>query len=269
MSDLRFEFGRNWKAFSRSIDEQRIESSISNLKALLQEECLDGRSFLDIGCGSGLSSVAAVRMGAQVHGFDYDQNSVDASLDNLSRFCKGKGWKVEQGSALDKQYMESLGAFDVVYSWGVLHHTGKMWVGIDEAAQRVKAGGKLALAIYNDQGGASRRWHGLKKTYVKSPAVIRFLIVLLAALFFEGRAALVRLVRLQNPLPFSDWRKRREERGMAIWHDLVDWVGGYPFEVAKPEEVFDFLRSRGFRLEGIRTCAGGHGCNEFLFSKNL
>jgi hypothetical protein len=52
---------------------------------------------------------------------------------------------------------------------------------------------------------------------------------------------------------------------MSRWHDLVDWVGGYPFEVAKPETVFEFFRGRGFELEWMLTCAGKPGCNQFVF----
>ena len=53
---------------------------------------------------------------------------------------------------------------------------------------------------------------------------------------------------------------------MSPWHDIVDWVGGYPFEVAKPEPIFGFYRDRGFRLQALKTCAGGLGCNELLFN---
>jgi hypothetical protein len=53
-------------------------------------------------------------------------------------------------------------------------------------------------------------------------------------------------------------------RGMSYWRDVVDWIGGYPFEVAKPEQVFRFLRDRSFRLTEMIT-AQGHGCNQFVF----
>lgn len=163
--------------------------------------------------------------------------------------------------------MVGLGQFDVVYSWGVLHHTGAMWVGLELAAQAVVPGGKLAIAIYNDQGGASRRWLRVKRMYVEGGAVRRAVLLAAFAAFFDIRSALIKLVRLQNPLPFRDWQERKGMRGMSYWHDLVDWIGGYPFEVAKPEEIFNFYRDRGFVLEAITTCAGGHGCNEFLFVK--
>ncbi|MCZ7594407.1 MAG: hypothetical protein M5U16_05400 [Hyphomicrobium sp.] len=156
----------------------------------------------------------------------------------------------------------------MVYSWGVLHHTGAMWRGVALASAGVAPGGRLMLALYNDQGGATRRWLAVKRLYVNSPQPIRWVLVAGVGLLFEARAALIKVSRLQNPLPFADWRKRKSERGMSVWHDLVDWVGGYPFEAAKPELVLEFLRSRGFTLESMSTCGGGHGCNEFVFRRS-
>jgi 2-polyprenyl-3-methyl-5-hydroxy-6-metoxy-1,4-benzoquinol methylase len=262
----RFHFGRNWSGYIRHLNRERIESSILGIQKILQQESLEGRRFLDIGSGSGLSSLAAYFLGAEVHGFDFDLDSVQTSRQVLQTYASDSDrWNIEQGSALDEGYMTSLGLFDVVYAWGVLHHTGAMWRALELAAERVRPGGKLAIAVYNDQGGASRRWRALKRAYVKSPRVLKGLIVGGVGVFFETRAAAIRLVRFQNPLPFEDWKKRRQDRGMTIFHDLVDWVGGYPFEVAKPEEVIDFLRPRGFCLNGLKTCGGGHGCNEYLF----
>lgn len=56
---------------------------------------------------------------------------------------------------------------------------------------------------------------------------------------------------------------------MSHWHDWIDWVGGYPFEVAKPELIFDFYRDRGFTLHNMTTCGGGGGCNEFVFIRQV
>jgi len=262
----RFAFGRNWDRFARLITEERIDAAVAALRQALRCDSLAGKRFLDIGCGSGLSSLAALRLGAEVHAFDYDPESVATARRVLQQFAPvGATFVVEQGSALDAAYMAGLGVFDVVYAWGVLHHTGAMWKGVQLAADRVAPGGRLLLALYNDQGGASRRWLALKRLYGRSTWPLRAALVAAVGLWFEGRSALIRIVRLQNPLPFADWRKRKAERGMSIWHDLVDWVGGYPFEVAKPEQVLDYLRPRGFVLEAMVTQAGGHACNEFLF----
>jgi len=262
----RFAFGRNWDQFSHLISEERIAASVEGLRRLLRCDDLSGKTFLDIGCGSGLSSLAALRLGATVRAFDFDADSVATTRRLLDKAAPpGARFTVLQGSVLDTAFMDSLGRFDVVYSWGVLHHTGAMWPAIEAAAARTDRGGRFALALYNDQGGASRRWLAIKRLYVDGSRPLRWALVGIIGAWFEGRAALIRLVRGQNPLPLADWRGRSQDRGMSVWHDLIDWVGGYPFEVAKPEAVFEFLRSRGFQLDGLSTCAGGHGCNEFCF----
>jgi len=262
----RFEFGKNWTNFLLRLDETRILKAEKSLKQMLELKSLEGKTFLDIGSGSGLFSLAARRLGATVHSFDYDALCV-ACTEELKRryFPQDDHWKVEKGDVLDAGHLKSLGKYDVVYSWGVLHHTGAMWRAMENVIPSVTLGGKLFISIYNDQGNASRRWRMLKKLYNKSSNIIRFILVLLVGLFWIIRTSLVRLSHLQNPLPFKEWADTEKERGMSVWHDLVDWVGGYPFEVAKPEEVFDFYRQRGFELVRLKTRGGGLGCNEYVF----
>ena len=134
-------------------------------------------------------------------------------------------------------------------------------------ANTVAMGGSLCLAIYNDQGGASRRWLAIKRTYHWLPAWLQPGWVLLIAGFYETKFALVRLLRGRNPLPFADWRQKKQDRGMSVWHDWVDWIGGLPFEVATPEQVIVPLRERGFVLEDLKTVGSGWGCNEYVFSR--
>jgi len=264
----RFEFGKNWINFLSRLDETRILEAERSLKQMLELKSLEGKTFLDIGSGSGLFSLAARRLGATVHSFDYDALCV-ACTEELKRryFPQDDHWKVEKGDVLDAGHLKSLGKFDVVYSWGVLHHTGAMWRAMENVIPLVTLGGKLFISIYNDQGNASRRWRMLKKLYNKSSNIIRFILVLLVGLFWIIRTSLVRLSHLQNPLPFKEWADTKKERGMSVWHDLVDWVGGYPFEVARPEEVFDFYRQRGFELVRLKTRGGGLGCNEYVFGR--
>ena len=259
--EARFAFGRNWSAFLTSVNEAHIEKSCQAIRDLVGLADLRGKRFLDIGCGSGLSSLAALRLGAEVFSFDFDTDSVLASRTLKQRFSgMDSRWRIEQGSVLDERFLSGLGSWDVVYSWGVLHHTGSMWQAVENAARLVAPEGRFALALYNDQGYISDRWRRIKRNYVSQRWMRPFLI---AASFIQiwGWPLLLDLKHLQ---PGRSWREYGRERGMSAWHDLVDWVGGYPFEVAKPEEVFDFCRARGFTLERLIT-RQGRGCNEFCF----
>lgn len=258
----RFEFGENWTRFLSLLDEERLRQAEASLAAMLETPSLEGKSFLDIGCGSGLFSLAARRLGARVHSLDYDPQSVACARELRRRyFPEDAGWRIEQGSVLDRAYMESLGRFDVVYSWGVLHHTGNMALALENAALPVAAGGLLFISIYNDQGKRSRRWLTVKRLYNRWRALRPLLLAGAAALLW-WRPTVKDFLRLR---PFQSWRRYGRERGMSAWHDVVDWVGGYPFEVAKPEVIFDFYRQRGFELRRLATCGGSLGCNEFVF----
>jgi len=263
----RFEFGANWARFLGTLDEGRIREAEKSLAAMLGVTTLAGRTFLDVGCGSGLFSLAAWRLGARVHSFDYDPKSVACARELHRRFA-GKGgpeWRIEEASVLDKSYIGSLGQYDVVYSWGVLHHTGHMWPALTAVSDLVKPGGSLFIAIYNDQGKTSRRWTTVKKAYNRLPPPLRFL-VLWPAFWHLWWRRLAKDVLLGQP--GKSWREYRQLRGMSAWWDVVDWVGGYPFEVAKPEEIFDFYRQRGYHLERLRTEGGSLGCNEFVFQRS-
>ncbi len=261
----RFEFGKNWAWFLTTLNDAKIDEAIRSLKEMLGVSTLEGARFLDIGSGSGLFSLAARRLGAQVDSFDYDPNSVACTRELRRRyFPDDPQWRVERGSALDEAYVRALGQFDIVYSWGVLHHTGEMWKALANAAIPVTPGGKFFIAIYNDQGTASQRWTTVKKAYNKLPKPLRFTVVWPSFWALYWRPLVKDTLRLRPFRTFSEYGK---VRGMSLWRDLIDWVGGYPFEVAKPEEIFDFFRDRGFSLLRLRTAGGSMGCNEFVFEK--
>jgi 2-polyprenyl-3-methyl-5-hydroxy-6-metoxy-1,4-benzoquinol methylase len=265
----RFAFGENWTAFLAALNEDRINQAVESLRVMLGVASLGGKRFLDLGSGSGLFSLAAHRLGAAVVSVDFDPQSVACTQELRQRFGnESQSWEVRQGSVLDAGLMESLGQADVVYSWGVLHHTGQMDRAIELAAARVKPGGRYFIAIYNDQGGASRRWLAIKKMYHRLPTQLRPLWVVLVAGCYELKFALARLARLKNPLPFADWRAKQADRGMSVWHDWVDWIGGLPFEVATPERIIVPLRKHSFTLENLKTVGKGWGCNEYVFSKS-
>jgi len=261
----RFQFGRNWRSFLGVLNDERIAEAEKSLAQMLETHAVKEKRFLDIGSGSGLFSLAARRLGARVYSFDYDPDSV-ACARELKRkyFPDDPDWTIEQGSVLDHDYMASLGQFDVVYAWGVLHHTGKMALALENAGKAVARDGKLYIAIYNDQGGKSRRWRTIKRLYC-SGVVGKWVVSAVFIPYFSGAGLGVDIVKGQNPLTrYSEYKR---SRGMSRVHDWFDWLGGYPFEVAKPEDIIHWFIDRGFVLKRLKTCGGSLGCNEFVFQR--
>jgi SAM-dependent methyltransferase len=263
----RFAFGSNWRAFIELIDDARIEAATDSLTRALGLADLSGRTFLDAGCGSGLFSLAAHRLGAKVRSFDFDAEAVAAAGELRRRFAPRSDWTIERGSLLEERYVEELGRFDVVYSWGVLHHTGDLWRATDLVSRLPASDGLLYVSVYNDQGLASRAWRRVKRRYNASGPLTRRLLVAASAAYLGRHRPVRRLAGLVRGDARGMRHRAPRARGMSAKHDLVDWVGGYPFEVAKPEEVFAFLRERGYELRHLKTCAGGLGCNEYVFTR--
>jgi len=249
----RFNFGENWNRFLKILDEGRIQVAEKSLKHMLGVQNLNGKCFLDIGSGSGLFSLAARRLGAKVHSFDYDPGSVECTAELKRRyFPNDVHWKIEEGDVLSISFLNSLGQFDIVYAWGVLHHTGAMWQALENVVPLVAEGGKLFISIYNDQGRISHYWTIIKRFYNRSSRLTKLIMTLIFLGYFGIPKVLFRM---------------EKERGMSFYHDVVDWIGGYPFEVGKPELIFDFYRDKGFVLMKMKTRIG-LGCNEFLFSRS-
>jgi 2-polyprenyl-6-hydroxyphenyl methylase/3-demethylubiquinone-9 3-methyltransferase len=164
--------------------------------------------------------------------------------------------------------MLGLGTFDIVYSWGVLHHTGQMWKALEHATIPVPSGGRLFIAIYNDTGTQSRRWRWIKKTYNDLPRLMRIPFAVAVTLPGELRSLAGATLRLRPGEYIRSWTGYRCGRGMNRWHDIIDWVGGYPYEFAMPDQIFDFYRSRGFTLTRMKCGGAGLGCNEFVFERS-
>ena len=263
----RFAFGQNWTAFLALVDDERITSAEESLRDKLGD--LTGKRLLDVGSGSGLFSLAARNLGARVTSFDFDPQSVACTRELRRRYrADDRDWTITQGSALDLDFVDELGTFDVVYSWGVLHHTGDMWQALSNVDYAVAPGGVLFISIYNDQGRSSRNWKRIKRAYnLSGPITQRLIIGSARAHFWRHDLDLLgRLYRVANRMPRGRVARSRM-RGMDSERDLIDWIGGWPFEVARPEQIFQLYRERGYTLDHLLTCAGGIGCNEFVFTK--
>jgi 2-polyprenyl-3-methyl-5-hydroxy-6-metoxy-1,4-benzoquinol methylase len=260
----RFEFGKNWRVYLNGLTDEKIEIAKQSLADMLECNDLEGKKFLDVGCGSGLFSLAATKLGASVHSLDFDPYSVRCTELLRERYPSQNEWVIQEGSILNKDYIASLGIFDIVYSWGVLHHTGNMQRALENVQIPVKEKGKLFIAIYNDQGKASLRWKKIKKIYNSGALGKAFIISVFFSYFFlRGLAA--DILRFKNPAKrYADYKKRR---GMSMVRDWYDWLGGYPFEVASPEAIFEYYKKNNYKLTRLKTTSGW-GCNQFVFEKS-
>lgn len=260
-----FSFGKNWQDFLKSLNEERIKSAKNSLINFLGgEENIRGKTFVDIGCGSGLFSLAAHKLGAsRVVSNDIDDFSI-ACVEYLKKEQgDADSWEIKKGSVLDENFLKSLGEFDIVYSWGVLHHTGDMQKAFDNIINLVKQNGLLYLAIYGRSdsriGVSPELWLKIKKTYNslgefgKNVMNYSYVVCFFAASIFL----------LRNPLKTIRGYK---ERGMNWHNDVIDWLGGYPYEFAWPEEIINYFGKRKFYCKKIKD-RRGLACNEYLFVK--
>lgn len=261
MSETRYDFGRNWSRFVTGLGETQITAATQELHKLVGD--LGGKSFLDIGSGSGLHSLAALRLGAaRVAAFDYDPMSVAATTQTLSAHAPGARWTAEHGDILSPSHAQE--PFDVVYSYGVLHHTGDMWKAIGNACSCCGPGGLLALALY-----VKTPFCGLWKLEKRLYSRFRCARPLFEALF-EALLHLRRLAAGQSPRRYmAEYNARR---GMDFRTDLRDWLGGYPYESVADGDLHRFLAARGFTLvrkNNVRPGIGllGTACGEWVYRK--
>lgn len=255
--NVAFNFGANWQQFSQnSLDIAKFEDAFDSLGKLIGNQKIKGSSFLDIGCGSGIFAVAASLAGARkVVGIDISAESIAASVSNKKRFAEQSAIDFFHKSVLDDDILQ-LGRFDIVYSWGVLHHTGQMWRAIDIASQLVSPNSLFVIAIYN-RHWSSKTWKMIKQFYNIAPVIIQRLMIWI---FFVVIATAKLIVTRKNPF-------KKQKRGMSFYYDVIDWIGGYPYEYAGKDEVIDHLEKLGFKCIKFVEPVVPTGCNEFVFQK--
>lgn len=266
-SEIRFGFGENWLEFEGGgVNEREIIHAKRSLQEWLNVDDLQGKTFLDIGSGSGLFSLAAREMGAEhVYSLDYDEQSVECTkrISMRETMPHTGSWTIERGNVLDRTYMKKFyNNYDIVYSWGVLHHTGNMMLALEQAGKCVKENGLLFISIYNDQGIESKIWTKVKKTYNQVSDKKKRMLLVLSSLYLYGYKQTVAILKS------SKTKNMKTGRGMNVYTDLVDWVGGYPFEYATPEKIITFYLNRGFELKKLMAPGRKYGgCNQYLFVK--
>ena len=273
VDDTRFAFGKNWQTFLRDhLNQERIDEAKKSLVEFCNaNDLIRGKTFVDIGCGSGLFSLVAHQLGASnVVSMDIDPESVRCCEYLREKEGHSSNWQIKHGSILDDDFVSNLGRYDFVYSWGVLHHTGRMWKAIENASRLVKEKGAFCIAIYNKADawgmypdgrfGPSHLWVKEKRLYSRMPLPLQNLVD------YSVMSALVVLYILTFNNPIKKIRTHKQFRGMSWRIDIKDWLGGFPYEYASVEEIFNFVKKLGFSLENLK-CNKGLMNNEYLFRK--
>ena len=274
---MRFQFGQNWKNYSKHLNEDRIFEAKKDIQNFLELKELKNKTFLDVGCGSGLSSLAAKRLGAIVTSYDYDVDSVNTAKQLKEKFFKDdNSWKIFKGDVLDENFCKNLGQFDIVYSWGVLHHTGDQWKAMENIKNNIKKDGLMYLALYNNDGNF-KKWLLIKKIYNFLPRYLNIFYALILYIYYEIlRQTIIPILRQtiisKRPIKytvkffkqFKEKYEYKKNRGMSLYFDIIDWYGGYPYEVSTSNEVINFFKD----FEIIKLIKNNsYGNNLFLFKK--
>ncbi len=262
---MRYEFGKNWQSFNISfLSQERINIVKESILSFLHLDGLDEKIFLDIGCGSGIQSLAAYNAGAKrIFSFDYDAKSVEATKSLWKKSGRPKNWTVCQGSVLDEKFMNSIGKFDIVYSWGVLHHTGDLWNALKNSQLPLKSDGVLYVSLYAKeayQDPPQEYWLKLKKRYNKAGFLEKKQIEITYIYEILMNSKIRNIYKLIKMMITY-----KKNRGMALWIDIKDWLGGWPMEFSSASEVYTYsLNKLDLCLINLKM---GNGCTEYLFKK--
>jgi 2-polyprenyl-6-hydroxyphenyl methylase/3-demethylubiquinone-9 3-methyltransferase len=267
-NDKHFSFGKNWQDFSKTISDERVREAQKSLADFLgSENIIKGKSFVDIGCGSGLFSLAALLLGAsKVVSVDIDDFSIQCTQHLKEKQHSPSEWSILKGSALDDDFLKSLGQFDIVYSWGVLHHSGNMYKAMKNTVELVSSSGLFYLAIYNNnknkiREGTSKFWSKIKQRYNRSGKTVKKTIYWIYVFYF----IIGLIISGRNPIRYI--KNYKSNRGMSWHHDIIDWLGGYPYEYASPDEIINFFGERNICCKKL-IYRDSIGCSEYLLIKN-
>jgi 2-polyprenyl-6-hydroxyphenyl methylase/3-demethylubiquinone-9 3-methyltransferase len=265
MTEDRFAFGKNWKQYiEKHFSQERVDISKRHMLDFLGMQDLQGKTFLDIGCGSGLHSFAAFQAGAKrIVSFDYDLDSVETTRILRRHAGDPEHWTVMQGSVLDRAFMDSLEPADIVYSWGVLHHTGDQWNAIRNAASRIGPNGVFYIALYTSDvhvDPSPQFWLDIKQRYIKAGWLGQRWL----ELWYIWRFQLNRNPRNLLPL-IKTAAAYKKSRGMSFYTDVKDWLGGWPMEFSSIADVKKFA-DQDLNID-LRNIKAGEANTEYLFAR--
>ncbi len=261
-----FAFGKNWSDYAKTITEEKINDAVKELSRLLNGYDLKGKTFLDIGSGSGIHSLAALKLGAKsIVAIDIDYNSTKTTQQTLAKYEEHHGqWKAlninifESNAVIDEK-------FDVVYSWGVLHHTGDMKHALEQSISYLNNDGHLLIALYVATPFCGI-WKHLKWFYSKLPTLLQKPILWL----YSALRLIIMPLKGKNPITFL--KNYHKNRGMNFLHDGHDWLGGYPYQSISKTDLQKLLEKDDLELiydykAEKRLAPLGTGCGEYHFIK--
>jgi len=264
-----FSFGENWASYAEHIGKRELTAAKEGLRRLLGGTALAGKRLLDIGCGAGVHSLAALELGAsEVVAVDLDPSSVKTARMLLAKYAPDAHYRVEESSVFDLS-PNILGKFDIVYSWGVLHHTGDMDLALRKAAGMLGERGEFVFALYR-RTLICPFWEVEKRWYSRAPRSSQWLArKAYVTLFVLGLWATGRSLAKYK----ADYHKTR---GMDFYHDVHDWLGGFPYESVSSKRIDHLMSELG--LTHVRSFVAqngfwgrfglfGSGCDEYVYAR--
>ncbi len=218
-----------------------LQGALKHIQELFPEgvKC---KRVLDGGSGSGMISVAFAVMGADVTGVDVTPKCVENGCKNADLF--GVQCRFLKRNLLSLDLCGE--TFDIIYNWGVLHHTQDARKSFTNLAKHLKPGGEMIVAVYL-KTVLSGFWNFLRIFYQESPQVFKTLFLNTGSIFLNG-------VDYFNNLFFN--KERYMMRGTNNKEILNDWFG-VPYRTFHTyEEVFEWFRENGLEYQLVNSATG-------------